>query len=303
VPDHRTSSPDDGQVLTEAIEVALDGLLDALELDAIGQDRFRAVSEPARFDQVFGGQLLAQSLMAAGATVDGQHPHSVHAYFVAAGVPGDPLELAVARVREGRSISTRAVTVTQHDRTLLTALLSFHANPVVPDVGVGSPASVRPEALPRLQDWARRVTPERRDRARTWIERPPPLDLRIGEAPTFLGGEPSTSSRVHWMRVPRRVGDDSLLHAALLAYASDYFLLDMAFRAHPETYSSTKFTGVSLDHAIWIHRPVSFDAWHAHAQETLALVGHRSLVRGSIRDADGCLVASAMQEVLVRPRR
>jgi acyl-CoA thioesterase-2 len=105
------------------------------------------------------------------------------------------------------------------------------------------------------------------------------------------------------MRLPRDVGDDPLLHAALLAYASDYLLLDMAFRSYPERERHTTFTGFSLDHALWFHRPVRFDRWHLHTQQTLALSGHRGLVRGAIHDPDGHLVASAMQEVLVRPVR
>jgi acyl-CoA thioesterase-2 len=103
------------------------------------------------------------------------------------------------------------------------------------------------------------------------------------------------------MRLPSHVGDDPLLHTALLAYASDYLLLDMAMRSHPETATPTRFTAFSLDHAIWLHRPVRFDRWHLHTQETISISGHRGLVRGAIHDADGHLVATAMQEVLVRP--
>jgi acyl-CoA thioesterase-2 len=123
----------------------------------------------------------------------------------------------------------------------------------------------------------------------------------VGEAPTFLGGPAAESARSHWMRLPRGVGDDPLLHAALLAYASDYLLLDMAFRSYPEPPAPTRLTGSSLDHSLWFHRPVRFDRWHLHTQETLAVSGHRGLVQGAIHDADGHLVANAMQEVLVHP--
>ena len=96
------------------------------------------------------------------------------------------------------------------------------------------------------------------------------------------------------MRLPRDVGDDPRLHTALLAYASDYLLLDMAFRAYPEPITPGAFTAFSLDHALWFHRPVRFDRWHLHTQETLAISGHRGLVRGAIHDADGHLVASVI---------
>jgi acyl-CoA thioesterase-2 len=103
------------------------------------------------------------------------------------------------------------------------------------------------------------------------------------------------------MRLPRDVGDDPLLHTVLLAYASDYFLLDMAFRSYPERIPPGAVTTFSLDHALWFHQPVRFDHWHLHTQETVAVAGHRALVRGAIHDLDGRLVATAMQEVLLRP--
>ena len=103
------------------------------------------------------------------------------------------------------------------------------------------------------------------------------------------------------MRLPRDVGDAVLLHAALLAYASDFFLMDMIFHAHPDADGPGRSNGWSLDHSIWFHRPASFDQWHVHTQETLAVVGERGLARGVIEDADGRLVASVVQEVVVRP--
>ena len=287
--------------LGQAILIALEGLLRALELDPLGGDRFRVVSEPGRFDRIFGGQTVAQALLAASATVTDKAPQSLHAYFVEAGTPDQPLDLEVERVRDGRSMSTRRVTVRQGEPPLLTVIASFHANPTSPELVEPPPAVPLPDQLPALQDWVLDAPAELLPHARTWIDHPPPVEMRIGEAPTFLGGAPADGTRSHWMRVPRDVGDDPLLHAALLAYASDYLLLDMAFRSYPEEVAP-RFTGFSLDHTLWFHRPVRFDRWHLHSQQTLAVVGHRALVQGAIHDADGHLVASVMQEVLVRPR-
>ena len=125
--------------------------------------------------------------------------------------------------------------------------------------------------------------------------------MRVPEPTNFLGGEQADGSRSHWMRLPRSIGDDQALHSAMLAYASDYLLLDMAFRNHPGTSDFTEVAAVSLDHALWLHRPVRFDEWHLYTQETVALAGHRALVRGTIRDAAGRAVASTAQEVLIRP--
>jgi acyl-CoA thioesterase-2 len=288
--------PDDA-----AIRASLDGVLRALDIEALGSDRFRASSEPARFPRVFGGQLVAQSLRAACATVEGREPHSLHAYFVQGGLVDRPLDIAVERVRDGRTMATRRMTVTQDDRTVLVAVASFHANALEPEAVAPAPVAPRPEDLPTLQDWARAVPDDFRERARIWIEYPPPLDIRIGEALTFLGGEPRSGARSHWLRLPGPVGDDPGLHAVLLAYASDYFLVDAAVRNHPEPGAYGGATSSSLDHAIWLHRPVRFDQWHLYTQEIEALVGHRGLVRGRIHDEAGALVATVLQEVLLPP--
>jgi acyl-CoA thioesterase-2 len=287
--------------LDERIGASLDGLLHALDLTPDGDDRFVAPAEPDRFTRVFGGQTIAQALLAAGLTVGDKPVQSLHAYFVQAGVADQPVEVSVRRVRDGRSMATRESTVMQGDRTLLVALSSFHDNPDQPELDEAAPVAPEPHELPVLQDWLQDLPPSLAGHGRAWVDHPPPLDLRIGEAPTFLGGTPTEGSRAHWMRLPRDVGDGALLHSALLAYASDYLLLDMAFRSYPGEMPPGGFAAVSVDHALWFHRPVRFDGWHLHTQETVTLAGHRGLVQGAVHDADGRRVATVMQEVLVRP--
>jgi acyl-CoA thioesterase-2 len=286
--------------LDDRILAALDGLLCALELTPRRDDHFEAPAEPDRFARVFGGQTVAQALLAAAKTVEGKASQSLHAYFVRAGVADQPVDVAVERVRDGRTMATRRSTVSQGGRTLLVALASFHDNPDEPDLADELLAGPGPHDLPALQDWV--VDQPGDDRhGRAWVDHPPPLDLRIGEAPTFLGGERAVGPRVHWMRLPRDVGDDPVLHTALLAYASDYLLLDMAFRSYPGDLAPDGFDALSMDHSLWFHRPVDFRRWHRHTQETVTLSGHRALIRGAVHDEDGRRVATAMQEVLVRP--
>ncbi|ONH32619.1 acyl-CoA thioesterase [Pseudofrankia asymbiotica] len=308
--------------LRRAILESLDGLLAAFDLEPLGagplgagapgsgpppgSERFRASSEPPRFGRVFGGQSLAQALVAASATVTGQEPCSLHASFVQTGKPGVAVELAVDRVRDGRTMSTRRVTVQQGDRVLLVAIVTFHADGAGPEPPADpSVLAVDPEQLPLLQDWAEKAPPELRPQALAWVDRPPPLETRLAEPVVFMGGSPAAGARSHWMRLPRDVGADAGTHAALLTYASDYFLLDMAFRSYPggadPDHVPDYTSACSLDHAIWLHRPVRFDRWHRHTQETVVVTGHRGLVRGAIHDADGHLVATVAQEVLVRP--
>jgi len=289
--------------LEAAINAALDGLLRALELDPLGGDRFRALHEPARFaDRVFGGQVVAQALLAASHTTAEKSPHSLHAYFVETGNTSEPIELAVERVRDGRSISTRRVTAVQGQRTLLMMMASFHSGPTTPEFAAPVPAAPSPDELPLLQDWVHALPPEARAPVINWVEQPPPFEMRIGEAPSFMGGPRARTPRAHWLRLPRSVGEDPLLHTALLAYGSDYLLMDMVLRAYPEALGAP-FAGFSVDHALWFHRPVRIDRWHLYTQEAQAIAGHRGLARGFVHDAEGHLVASAMQENLLRPAR
>jgi acyl-CoA thioesterase II len=289
--------------LERAIARAHDQLLHALDFEALGGDRFRAGSEAGRFDRIFGGQLLAQALRAASVTASDLAAGSLHATFVGAGAPDAPLDLTVERVRDGRSISTRRVEVAQGGRPLLVGLVSFHVDARGPDLAPAPHAAPGPEQVPRLQDWVADAPSADGVHSHMWIDRPPACELRIPEPPNFLGGPAGGGPRAHWMRLPPGVTADPTLHPALLAYASDYFLLDMAFRSYPAAVPAADLLGTSLDHAIWFHRPVNFDEWHLHTQETLAFSGERGLVRGSIHDAAGHLVASVAQAVLVRVRR
>lgn len=290
---------DSGTPLEIATLQGLDQLQQALHLESTGAERFRAGNEVGRFGRLFGGQLVAQAMAAAAATVTELMPHSIHASFLRPGALIAPVDIAVDHTRDGRSMSVRQVAVQQGGRSLMTATVSFDASPGTADAGTApGPA---PESLPLLQHWVQQAPTDLAGSATTWIDTPPPLEMRIAEAPTFLGGAQASGPRVHWMRLPRAIGDDPRTHAALLAYASDYLLLDMAFRNHPDPVNYSTHIGLTLDHTLWLHGPVRFDEWHRYTQSTVGVGGHRALVHGTIVDAAGRHVASTAQEVLVRP--
>ena len=198
-------------------------------------------------------------------------------------------------------MATRQVTIAQGDRTLLTAMASFHTNATEPELTRPQPDTPAPEEMPLLQHWVHQAPPSLSASAQNWIDVPPALEMRIAEPTNFLGGRQAPGPRSHWMRLPRPVNDEPALHTAMLAYASDYLLLDMALRNHPQPADYASIAAVSLDHALWLHRPVRFDEWHLYTQNAVAVTGHRALIRGTIRDAVGHTVASASQEVLIRP--
>jgi acyl-CoA thioesterase-2 len=283
-------------VLGRAINASLDDLLAALDLRPQGEDCFfMEPSRAATSDRVFGGQLLAQAVVGASATVTDKNIHSLHATFVRAGTPGAPLTIQVAHLRDGRSIATREVTVLEAGKPLLAAIASFATLRTEPDIALAAPDVAPPEETPLLQALVGEAAS-----GRHWVEQPPAVDLRLPEPPSFLSPITSDKPRSHWMRLPRSVGANHSLNAALLTYGSDFFLMDMIFRLHPQELGPGRANGFSLDHAIWFHRPVRFDAWHLHTQEAVALVGDRGMARGAIHDADGRCVASVAQEVLLR---
>jgi len=201
----------------------------------------------------------------------------------------------VRRLRDGRSTATREIAILEDGDPLLVALVSFGRPRSGPEVAAPAPVAAPPDQMPTLQSWARDLPG-----GAHWIERPPAVEVRLPEAPSFLTGATATSARSHWLRLPRSVGEDPTLNAALLAYASDFFLMDMVLRAHPASLGPGRANGFSLDHAIWFHRPVRFDTWHLYTQEAVGLVGDRGLARGAVHDGDGRLVASVAQEVLLR---
>jgi acyl-CoA thioesterase-2 len=283
--------------LQRAIDASLDDLLAALDLRPSGDDCFAVEpTSSGRPDRVFGGQLLAQAVMGASETVADKHIHSLHASFLRAGTPGAPLRIDVTRLRDGRSIAVREVTLLEAGEPLLVAIASFADFLPEPDiVAVPVPDVAPPEETPLFQALVGEAAS-----GRHWIEQPPALELRLHELPSFLTGVSAATARSFWMRLPRSVGADHALNAALLAYASDFFLMDMLFRLHPHDPGPGRANGFSLDHAIWFHRPVRFDAWHLHTQEAITLVGDRGLARGEIHTAGGECVASVAQEVLIR---
>lgn len=291
-----------GTPMERAILGALDTLEAALDLKPFGDNLFQAPNEADRFGRIFGGQLLAQAMCAASTTVDHHTPHSLHAYFLQTGDSGRPVEIEVEPVRDGRSMATRQVRIAQGDRTLLTALASFHSNPTEPELSSAPPDVPAPEEMPLLQHWVHHVPQAMRRNAQTWVEAPPALEMRIAEPTTFLGGRQTSEPRSHWMRLPRNIADTPALHTTLLVYASDYLMLDMALRSHPHPADYTSVAAVSLDHAIWLHRPIDFHEWHLYTQETAAIAGHRAMVRGVICDAAGRMVASTAGSARPSPR-
>ena len=280
---------------------ALDGLLAVLDLRPRpdqGDDVFEGQSQPQPGGRVFGGQVLAQSLVAAQRTVDAERAvHSMHGYFLRAGDSTEPITFSVERLRDGRSFSARRVHALQFGRPILSMIASFQLPAVGLDHAEPMPDVPAPETLPSLGD---RLASVDDDRLRFW-QRHRPLDLRHVQAPIHVDAPAETArEQAVWMRTYHTLPDDPALHAAVLAYASDYTLLEPVLRAHGVTWSRPGLRVASLDHAMWWHRPVRVDQWLLYVQASPSASGARGLSLGRIYAQDGTLVASVGQEGMVR---
>ncbi|MEN8182554.1 MAG: acyl-CoA thioesterase II [Myxococcota bacterium] len=281
----------------------LDELLDLLDLEEIELNIFRGQNESTRQGRLFGGQVAAQALVAAGRTTAGLPAHSLHGYFLRPGDPSVPVLYSVDRIRDGRSFTTRRVVALQRGKAIFNTSISFHEPELSYEHQIAMPKAPDPETVPtwaeRVQEMIDRIPEE----ARNWAPRPRPVDLRHVELPTYLGGEPSHGTSLVWIRVPRELADDALLHQALLTYASDYSLLDNVVRPHGRKGELGPLMMASLDHAVWFHRPLRVDEWLLYVQDSPVASGARGFARGTIFTRAGELVASVAQEGLMRPAR
>ena len=271
---------------------ALDRLVELLDLEQIEVNIFRGRSPSDRRQRVFGGQVAGQALVAAGRTVPADRPvHSLHAYFIRPGDPAVPLVYIVDRVRDGRSFTTRRVSVIQHGKTIFTLSASFHHEE--PGLEHAAPMPPVPSADSIAQLDHEFFTSN-------------PIDLRfVGPLPAEGAGGPGgpTEHNLVWLRADGQLPDDPLLHVCLMTYASDLTLLDSVLRRHGITWADGAITGASLDHAMWFHRPFRADQWLLYDQESPSASGARGLARGQVFSADGELVVSVVQEGLIRPVR
>ncbi|RXZ87601.1 acyl-CoA thioesterase II [Agromyces atrinae] len=281
----------------------MDGLLSTLDLTDTGartnEDIFTGPSQWAPMGRVFGGQVLAQSLVAAQRTVPSDRPvHSMHGYFLRPGDASENITFSVDRIHDGRSFSTRRTQAYQAGKPILSMIASFQE----PDDGVAHQIEMPsdlpdPESLPSTADVLAGVD---HPAARHWASQRP-FDVRHSPSPIYLDvtGDRSPHQAV-WMRAFGRLSDDLNQHRAALAYASDYSILEPILRAHGIAWATPGLKIASLDHAMWWHRDTRVDEWLLYVQESPTAGGGRGLSTGRIFTRDGVLVASVAQEGMVR---
>jgi acyl-CoA thioesterase II len=279
-------------------------LLDLLDLENLGDDRFRGYSPATAGKQVYGGQAVAQSLVAAQRTVPYDRPvHSLHGYFVLAGDPRTPIDFFVERVRDGKSFTTRRCAAKQNGRVIFSMEASFQLREPGLEHALEPPAVPAPETLPTTSALAERLRSFLPRAALARLERETALDIRFVDPQAIVGGAAGGPARQSiWFRIIGPLPEDHLIHSALLAYLSDMTLLNTALTAHGLTIFDPTLQVASLDHALWIHRPFRADEWLLYVQDSPNSSGARALTRGQLFTREGKLVASVAQEGLIRLR-
>ncbi len=281
---------------------AVDELLALLELEVLEVNLFRGLSPDEDRQRVFGGQVAAQALVAAGRTLtDDRGVHSLHSYFLRPGDPNVPIVFDVDRIRDGKSFTTRRVVAIQHGRAIFNLAASFHKAETGPDHQAPMPAVPDPDALPtfkeRIEPYLDRLGPDFAE----WLVRERPIESRPVEDPRWLDPKPRSPEQDVWIKSNGSLPDDPLLHACVVAYASDLTLLDTAMLPHAISYTEDQYMIASLDHAMWFHRPFRADEWLLYHQKSPSASGARGLAEGSIFCHDGTLAVTVIQEGLIRP--
>jgi acyl-CoA thioesterase-2 len=276
----------------------LDRLVSLLDLERIEENIFRGVSPAESPVRVFGGQVAGQALVAAGRTVPSdRRVHSLHSYFIRGGDPRVPIVYEVDRTRDGRSFTTRRVTAVQHGKAIFTLSASFQVDEPGLDHAEPMPDVPDPELLPTYAESVKGYV----DKI-GMAQMPRPIDVRYVTEPPWVTREegPHEPRNQVWMRADGSLPDDDLLHVCVLAYASDMTLLDAVLSKHGVYWGTDKVLGASLDHAMWFHRRFRADEWFLYDCVSPSASGARGLATGRFFSRDGQLVATVVQEGLLR---
>ncbi|MBW4077449.1 MAG: acyl-CoA thioesterase II [Acidobacteria bacterium] len=275
---------------------SLEFLVNLLDLETIEVNTYRGRHPEEERQRTFGGQVAAQALMAAGRTVERGAVHSLHSYFLRPGDPRIPILYEVDRIRDGKSFTTRRVVAIQHGRAIYNMQASFHSEEQSLEHQFEMPDVPGPETIKPLLE---RVQNEFGD-IDEWFKRQHPIDQRfVGELPWSPLRSKEPRQRL-WIKADGELPDDPLLHACVIAYASDMSLFDAILAPHSIRWDDGTFMGASLDHCMWFHRAVRADEWLLYDTDSPIAHGGRGLARGFLFNQAGELQVSMVQEGLTR---
>lgn len=277
-------------------------LIDLLGLESIGVNRFRGRCQDLGFPNLFGGQVLGQSLSAAGQTLpQGEWaPHSLHAYFLRAGNVIDPIEFEVDCVRDGRSFATRQITASQKGKAILTMMCSFQH----PEEGFehqdAMPDVKGPEGVLSQLELSRMFKDQFPDKVRDIFTADKPIEIRDLNPINIFSPKKQTPIKHVWMKADAELTGDRMQHACVLTYATDFNLIGASMMPHGVSFYQKDMQVASLDHSVWFHRPVKMDEWLLYSIDSPSASASRGFCRGQVFNQKGEMVASVAQEGLIR---
>jgi len=282
---------------------AMEQLIATLDLEKLEEDLYRGVSPNVGWQRVFGGHVIAQALMAAQRTVEAGRPvHSLHAYFMRPGDPSVPILYQVERIRDGSSFTTRRVVAVQHGKAIFSMSASFQIEEEGYEHQIGMPSVMQPEDLMGEKEFRELFLKQAPESIRRYWTRERPIEIRPTSFAHYLTSDKLEPRQDIWVRTLGEVPAERHYQAAVLAWLSDMTLLDASLYPHGMSIFDPALQAASLDHAMWFHRPVTFDDWLLYTQDSPSASGARGMTRGSIYSRSGTLIASVAQEGLIRKK-
>ncbi|RVC56114.1 acyl-CoA thioesterase II [Mesorhizobium sp.] len=284
---------------------AMDELLDILDLEQLEHNLYRGRSPKLDWQRVFGGQTIAQALVAAQRTVEPErHVHSLHGYFMRPGDTKVPIIYEVDRIRDGGSFTTRRVVAIQHGQAIFSLEASFQRDEIGLEHQVPMPQDVpAPDNLLSQRELLGKFGEAVPDGIKRYWERDRPIEMKPVMLKHYTSREKLEPKQNIWIRTTGPVPADRATQAAVLAYLSDMTLLDTSTFAHGRAIFDRDIQAASLDHAMWFHRSHALDDWILYTQDSPSTQGSRGFTRGSLFARDGTLIASVAQEGLIRLKR
>lgn len=281
----------------------LDELSALLKLEVIEQGTYRGQSQDLGYKALFGGQVMGQALSAAQETIaENRSVHSLHSYFLRPGDASLPVIYEVEVIRDGSSFSTRRVQAVQNGKAIFYMTASFQHAEIGFDHQDTMPNVVAPEALPSFTDYIKANQHAIPKPLREKFLAEKPIDIRPVKQYNWLQPEATEAVSQMWIKANGNLPDDLGIHTYMLAYTSDFHFLPTALLPHGASYWQPNFQIATIDHAMWFHRPFRFDDWLLYCVDSPSASNGRGLVRGQIYNRQGELVASTMQEGVIRQR-
>lgn len=288
------------------MNTALSQLLDRLQLTQTDTHRFSGQNKDIGGGRVFGGQTMAQAVYAAYQTVpSNMRIHSLHNYFLSMGKADEPVEFVVTELRNGRSFSARDIKAMQGDSCILSMIASFQIDEdgFEHDISAMPTHYPKPDTLEAEQDYVKKIIDEIPKPLQDLALEDKPFDLRAVYPVHPIAPQKAEPHQAVWLKTNGELPNDPALHATLLTYATDFKLCTTSLRPYGYSYLHPSMQVASIDHALWIHRPVKCDEWLLYVMHSPHASNARGFNTGEVFDANGTLIASVAQEGLIRQRK